>query len=372
MEIQMKRIFRLSLPVIGILILLSSSTIARIPLCGDVSADGVFNLTDYFWTLEMIYGNGAPLPQHFQGDIDSYVRVTNYDMLRMGSELFYNSNRPFWTFDCNTRFPTLVPPVNPDVRFIYDDTISAGATSATIPVRLSSPIPIDFISLELELSLNGAPVTIDSILPDTNRNSMIWLSESCPWACPPPGRVNFSAFTINRPLLSSGTSVIANIYIRVPSAPVLQLIEAKLSKVRPSGAPSFDTAAIPMVTEFTQTFGTVPEHKPYTPTLISNFMCGDVNHDYVIDSLDAEVMVDYYFNCGSPPTPVEAGDVNCDGRIDFSDVALVSLSAEGGNPPLCCIQDLFPTQSDTTTYPPLTLYQDSILTEILNALSSGQ
>jgi hypothetical protein len=68
----------------------------------------------------------------------------------------------------------------------------------------------------------------------------------------------------------------------------------------------------------------------------TGFICGDVNHSGVVDSMDIAYILDYVFAGGPAPRPLASGDVNRDGRINAGDaVYLISYLYRNGPPPAC-------------------------------------
>jgi aminopeptidase N len=64
------------------------------------------------------------------------------------------------------------------------------------------------------------------------------------------------------------------------------------------------------------------------------YINGDVNHDLVVDVGDVVYLVNYLYESGPEPLPLESGDVNCDGIINIGDVIyLVNYLYRGGPPP---------------------------------------
>ena len=67
---------------------------------------------------------------------------------------------------------------------------------------------------------------------------------------------------------------------------------------------------------------------------VSTFVCGDANHDGIVDVSDAVYVINYAFAGGPAPDPEESGDANCDGGVDVSDaVYIINYAFAGGNPP---------------------------------------
>jgi hypothetical protein len=53
----------------------------------------------------------------------------------------------------------------------------------------------------------------------------------------------------------------------------------------------------------------------------SNYICGDVSRDGVVNSADISYLVNYFFIAGPAPMPPEAGDVNNDGLLNSADIS---------------------------------------------------
>jgi hypothetical protein len=65
-------------------------------------------------------------------------------------------------------------------------------------------------------------------------------------------------------------------------------------------------------------------------------LCGDANSDNQINIGDVVFIINYIFNDGPPPEPVEAGDENCDGGVNVGDaVYLISHIFRSGPGPCC-------------------------------------
>ncbi|MGB2979863.1 MAG: C25 family cysteine peptidase [Candidatus Zixiibacteriota bacterium] len=79
--------------------------------------------------------------------------------------------------------------------------------------------------------------------------------------------------------------------------------------------------------------------RPYQGSILlvdDTFVSGDANGDSVVDLADVVFLVNYLFNSGSEPFPLEAGDATCDGMIDLADlVFLINFLYKGGPPPDC-------------------------------------
>ena len=66
------------------------------------------------------------------------------------------------------------------------------------------------------------------------------------------------------------------------------------------------------------------------------YLCGDVNGDNSVNSLDITYLIDYLFAGGPPPVIYDAADVNGDSHINVLDIVyLVDYVYKGGPPPQC-------------------------------------
>jgi hypothetical protein len=66
------------------------------------------------------------------------------------------------------------------------------------------------------------------------------------------------------------------------------------------------------------------------------YMHGDANGDEVVDASDVVYLINYLYQGGDPPAPVEAGDANCDGEVGSSDVVyIINYLFKNGDPPPC-------------------------------------
>lgn len=69
----------------------------------------------------------------------------------------------------------------------------------------------------------------------------------------------------------------------------------------------------------------------------SCLMRGDVDGSSSIDISDLVMIVDYFFNDGTPPSPLDLADVDCSSSVDISDIVLlVAFMFNGGAPPCGC------------------------------------
>lgn len=79
------------------------------------------------------------------------------------------------------------------------------------------------------------------------------------------------------------------------------------------------------------------------------FMCGDFDDNEVVDISDLVYLIDYMFNQGPAPEPLEAADVNSSGDVDIADlVYLIDYMFTGGPGLNCPEQWLFKTTGEST------------------------
>jgi Dockerin type I domain len=76
--------------------------------------------------------------------------------------------------------------------------------------------------------------------------------------------------------------------------------------------------------------GNGPHCMPY----ITTYICGDANHDGLVNISDAVWILSYIFRGGESPRPLEAGDANADGVVNVSDAVWIqNYIFKGGNAP---------------------------------------
>jgi hypothetical protein len=59
-----------------------------------------------------------------------------------------------------------------------------------------------------------------------------------------------------------------------------------------------------------------------------------INHQGRLPAADVVYLIAYLFRYGTPPSPLQAGDVNCDGEVNPGDVVyLINYLFRDGPPP---------------------------------------
>lgn len=75
------------------------------------------------------------------------------------------------------------------------------------------------------------------------------------------------------------------------------------------------------------------ESTPLTVT-VSDLLCGDANGDELVNITDAVYLIDFIFNGGPAPDPLEVGDSSCDSLTNITDaVFLINFIFNGGPAP---------------------------------------
>ncbi len=75
---------------------------------------------------------------------------------------------------------------------------------------------------------------------------------------------------------------------------------------------------------------------PDSCTTPERFVCGDANSDGTINVGDAVMIINYVFNGGPAPIPIDGGDANGDGSCNVGDaVYLINYVFKGGPAPVC-------------------------------------
>jgi len=67
---------------------------------------------------------------------------------------------------------------------------------------------------------------------------------------------------------------------------------------------------------------------------VCDYLCGDCDYTEVIDIDDVVFLIEYVFQGGTAPDPLDIGDVDCSGMIDIDDIVyLIEYIFTGGNDP---------------------------------------
>ena len=68
----------------------------------------------------------------------------------------------------------------------------------------------------------------------------------------------------------------------------------------------------------------------------TDFLCGDVNADAIVNVGDVVYMINYLFKSGPAPKPIQSGDVNSDSVVNVGDVVyLINYLFRSGPSPAC-------------------------------------
>jgi len=71
--------------------------------------------------------------------------------------------------------------------------------------------------------------------------------------------------------------------------------------------------------------------------IFRDYICGDANHDGMVNVGDAVYVINYVFKGGPAPQPLEAGDANCDHAVNTGDaVYVINYVFKKNGPAPCC------------------------------------
>jgi hypothetical protein len=65
------------------------------------------------------------------------------------------------------------------------------------------------------------------------------------------------------------------------------------------------------------------------------YVCGDVNGDYLVSVDDLLYLTAYYFTYGPPPAELTAGDLNSDGQVNIADISMLAAYLSGQSAAPC-------------------------------------
>ena len=75
---------------------------------------------------------------------------------------------------------------------------------------------------------------------------------------------------------------------------------------------------------------------PVSMTVVSPFMCGDLNDDDEVDILDILYLINFKYKEGPAPDPMASGDVNSDSDVNLLDIVyLIQFKYKDGPAPDC-------------------------------------
>lgn len=76
----------------------------------------------------------------------------------------------------------------------------------------------------------------------------------------------------------------------------------------------------------------------YGQVQVSEFYPGDANGDLSVNLADAGYIINYIFNDGNPPEPIESGDANCDLTVNLADAGFIINYIFNDGPMPGCLQ----------------------------------
>lgn len=77
------------------------------------------------------------------------------------------------------------------------------------------------------------------------------------------------------------------------------------------------------------------DERPFSLLVKESYVCGDADHDQLVNVSDAVFLVAYIFAAGPAPTPLAAGDPDCNGLVNVSDVVYLIAYVFTGSPAPC-------------------------------------
>jgi hypothetical protein len=217
------------------------------------------------------------------------------------------------------------------IKALADSLLPAsgeGGRNATveIPVYAHNFVPITTIKIPVEYS-GDLDVTLDSFSTVGCRTE--YFEQQSYLHFNPAGKQKtiklVSSYSGTSPDLPAGEGVIANLYFTI------------------SGSAEYEETTFVEVdgyNDYSPMFG--GHFATYTPrvttgTLSVCAMRGDLDGSLSINMSDLMYLVDYLFNGGPAPSPLEAGDVNCQGGVNIIDLTyLIEYLFFSGPPPCGC------------------------------------
>ena len=286
-------------------------------VCGDIDGDGTYNISDYVYITQFLFGGGpAPAPC---GDIDGYDLITIRDLL-LGASMQPAScvtqpkivAQPPYTMTVwyqrllsqNQGFSTF------SLRFMHTGIQKIRAFALPLSVRVDGQIPL---SISVDLSASTWPDQDISASIDTSAGT-IFLSDL-------DGSVSYGLFTL------------CNITIEMPQSADTNYTSITYTELGPymTGVldPTISACHYPMFLDLNL--------NAWKPDLRNDeCLCGDANNSRFYSISDAVHIISHTFAGGPPPGIPCLGDANGSGGISISDaVYLISYIFGGGAEPHC-------------------------------------
>jgi len=139
-------------------------------------------------------------------------------------------------------------------------------------------------------------------------------------------RMTFSLLNNNiaTPDLEAGYGPVLKVYFIIPSGATAD----QTAVIELDGYQSYMPAFFGPVIDFNPTY--------INASITLDYVCGDADHDGIVNLLDVTYLIKYLYNSGPDPVPSSAGDANGSGTSNLLDITyLLDYLYKGGPGPVC-------------------------------------
>jgi len=281
--------------------------------CGDVNNNGSLNSEDpqVLWDY-MCYGLVAP-PYMEACDVDECGDVNVGDVAYLYDYLFSTGGPPCeGSVDCD------LPTDGYSVDLGVPVTGSPGST-VELPIYISTDAPLRAVSLGFSYDSEDIEVTA--------------ITQGIEW-----DRQNYTeADELNKTVFIAGCAIFFE-----QTGGLLATLEIEISPSADYGSVDFDSVFIEPIGDF---IFTAWDGGSITPAFNDNgtedliiqeqsYLCGDADESGGVDIDDVVYLIEYVFQGGPEPIPIESGNADCEGVIDIDDIVyLIDYLFLGGYDP---------------------------------------
>ncbi|MBK7090438.1 MAG: hypothetical protein IPH59_01750 [bacterium] len=285
-------------------------------VCGDIDGDGSYNISDYVYITQFIFGGGpAPAPCR---DIDGYDLITVRDLILSAS---------MQPASCVTQPKIVAQPTN-QMTIRYQRLFSQNQSTSTFPLEFTNSSSSNIRAFDLPLA-----VRVDGQIPQAISVSLAgstWPDQNI------AVKIDTAAGTI---LLSDltgsvppGTYTLCYITIEMPFSTSTRYTSFTYTDLGPYMTGVFEppnsACRYPMFLD--------DNLNALQPMLRTFCLCGDVNSSGNFTITDAIWLIAMIFGGGPMPATPCLGDANGNGHMSNSDaVYLISYIWLGGPEPHC-------------------------------------